>query len=85
MAAQRLYAEEYATQNKAAQAAKRALTHVTTQYQVGIATIFDLIISENIFLQTQLSAVNIAYQRQITAVQLIKALGGGFNENALAT
>ncbi|MCA0403356.1 MAG: efflux transporter outer membrane subunit [Proteobacteria bacterium] len=71
--------EENQSQTKAAIAANNALTQARYRYQGGIITYLDVVVSENIALQADLSAVDIRTRRQLATVQLIKALGGGWN------
>ncbi len=76
LAAQRQLEEEYDTQTQAAAAAERALAQARYRYRGGIATYLDVVVSENIALQSELASINIQTRRQTTTVQLIKALGG---------
>jgi NodT family efflux transporter outer membrane factor (OMF) lipoprotein len=69
---------EYQTQMAAVRAAKRALAQALFRYKGGLTTYLEVIIEQNISLQTELTAVDVNIRRQIASVQLIKALGGGW-------
>lgn len=69
---------QYHTQTRSAAAAKRALIQARYRYIGGIITYLEVVVTENTALQTELTAIQIVTQRQIASVQLIRALGGGF-------
>lgn len=69
---------ERQSQNAAAKAANLALAQAYYRYKGGLTTYLDLVVLQNITLQTELAEVNVNARRQIASVQLIKALGGGF-------
>ena len=71
--------QEIKTQTSSSIAAKRALYQANRRYRGGIATYLDVIVNENEALQSELALVNIQTRRQLASVQLIKALGGGWN------
>lgn len=68
---------EHRSQSRAAAAAKRAEIKARALYKGGLFTYLDVVISQNIALQSELSSINVLTQRQLASVQLIKALGGG--------
>lgn len=72
---------EYRSQKAAARAAKRAWQQELYRYQGGLVTFLQVVVVENIALQSELSLVNIRTRRQIASIQLIKALGGGWSLN----
>jgi NodT family efflux transporter outer membrane factor (OMF) lipoprotein len=55
-----------------------ALRQAQLQYQGGIVTYLQVVVTENAALSTQLSATNIQVRRMNATVLLIKALGGGW-------
>ena len=59
--------------------AQRAFNQALYRYRGGIITYLDVVVIQNIFLQAQLTEINIRTQRQVSSVQLIKALGGGWD------
>lgn len=70
--------EELRSQTAATTAAKRALMQANYRYQGGLTTYLNVVVSENLALQAELASINVRTRRQISSVQLIKALGGGW-------
>jgi NodT family efflux transporter outer membrane factor (OMF) lipoprotein len=70
------------SQKNASAAADRALARTQDRYKGGIATYLDVVVTQNTALQTRLSLVDIQTRRLIASVQLIKALGGGWQAPA---
>jgi outer membrane protein TolC len=73
-------AEEACSQLAATTAAKKALAQAQAQncYRGGIVTFLDVVIFENNALQSDISLITIHTRRQVTSIQLIKALGSIF-------
>jgi NodT family efflux transporter outer membrane factor (OMF) lipoprotein len=78
LAALRWLAQENKTQSLGTQAAVRALVQAKNRYRGGITNYLDVVVNENIALQSELLLVDIQTRRQLASVQLIKALGGGW-------
>lgn len=78
LAAVRQLEKEYQTQASATRAAKRALKQAIYRYRGGIITYLDVVIVQNQALQSELAYIDIRTRRQLAGIQLIKALGGGF-------
>jgi NodT family efflux transporter outer membrane factor (OMF) lipoprotein len=70
--------EENKSQQAAASAAERSLTQEKNLYEGGAATYIDVAVAQNTALQAELALVNIRVRRMTADVQLIKALGGGW-------
>ncbi|SDT92335.1 outer membrane protein, multidrug efflux system [Verrucomicrobium sp. GAS474] len=66
-------------------ASQRSSTLSDLRYRNGSATYLDVIDSERSALDTQRAAIQTLGQRYVASVRLIKALGGGWSESALAT
>ena len=64
------------------QSAQRAFDIASDSYKGGIATYLDLITAQQTLLTDQRQAVQIRGQQFTTAVYLVKALGGGWSEDA---
>ncbi len=62
--------------------AQRAFDIASDRYKGGVDTYLDVITAEQTLLGNQRQAVQIHGQQFLTAVYLIKALGGGWKENA---
>jgi NodT family efflux transporter outer membrane factor (OMF) lipoprotein len=75
-------ADEATTQQNAVIAANRALQQAQYRYSGGIVTYLDVISAQNVALQAELSAADIAARRMDASVLLVKALGGGWESAA---
>lgn len=71
--------KEHRTQDAATRAAIRAWKQEQYRYAGGLVTFLQVVVAENIALQSELALVNIRTRRQMASVQLIKALGGGWS------
>ena len=72
--------QEEKTQTAAATAADRAMDQAIYRYQGGLTTYLDVVVEQNIALQNELAAINVRTRHQNASVQLIKALGGGWEQ-----
>lgn len=70
--------EEEQTKALATKSANDALRQAQFRYKGGIITYLEVVVLDNIALQTRLDLVNIQTRRQIASVFLIKSLGGGW-------
>ncbi len=69
---------ENKTQTLATQAAIRSFDQSMYRYKWGLTTYLDVVVFQDIALQSQLSSIDIQTRRQLASVQLIEALGGGY-------
>lgn len=69
---------EAVSQEQAVAASIRALTQAQYRYTGGIATYLEVVTAQNTALSAQLNAADIHGRQMSAAVQLIKALGGGW-------
>lgn len=69
---------ENQTQTAATHAANRALQQSMYRYKGGLITYLEVVFSQNIALEAELSSIDIHTRRQLASVELIKALGGGW-------
>jgi NodT family efflux transporter outer membrane factor (OMF) lipoprotein len=83
LAALRILAEEAAQQEAAVTAAEKSLTIARNRYLAGIATYLEVVTAEATALANQRVAVGIQVRRLTAAVNLIKALGGGWRTSEL--
>jgi multidrug efflux system outer membrane protein len=60
--------------------AKRAAELATERYRAGIVSYLEVVDASREALQAERANAQLAGQRQIATVQLIKALGGGWRE-----
>jgi multidrug efflux pump len=75
----RQLAVQSAAQNRAVTAARRATELATQRYRAGIVAYLEVVDASRDALAAERANAQLAGQRLITTVQLIKALGGGWN------
>jgi multidrug efflux system outer membrane protein len=78
LAAQRLLAEEWSAENDALIAARRALEIANNRYNAGLVTYLDVATAQTTALNSESSVVQLEGSRLVTTVNLIKALGCGW-------
>jgi multidrug efflux system outer membrane protein len=78
LAAQKLLATQWIAENAAAGAAQRALDVANNQYKAGLITYLDVATAQTLALSHEQTAVQLEGQRLTATVNLIKALGGGW-------
>ncbi len=83
LAAERILAEQVQQQDAAVQSAQRFLSLATERYRLGIDPYLDVITAETTLLTNQRSAVDLRTQQMTSAVDLIEALGGGWDVSRL--
>lgn len=83
LAALRILEREAGVQDQAVQAAQRSLSLSVTRYEGGVTSYLEVITAQNAALSDEVTAVNILGRRMASAVQLIQALGGGWDRSAL--
>jgi NodT family efflux transporter outer membrane factor (OMF) lipoprotein len=83
LAALRILETERRQQDAAVQAAKRTLTLSTNRYQLGIDSYLNVIVAQTTLLNNEQTSVNLQVQQWTASVQLILALGGGWDEALL--
>lgn len=85
LAALRILSTELDQQNTAVASAQRALSLATERYKAGIDSYLNVITAQATLLNNQRTAVNLQMQQMTATVQLIKALGGGWDDSQLPT
>lgn len=83
LAALRILEQEAEVQANAVQAAQRSLDLSVTRYEGGVTSYLEVIVAQNAALSDEVTAVNILGRRMASAVQLIQALGGGWDASSL--
>jgi NodT family efflux transporter outer membrane factor (OMF) lipoprotein len=83
LSALRILNDEAQVQNQAVAAANRSLEISTDRYKGGLATYLEVTSAQTITLSNERTAVQLLKQRTATSVQLIKAIGGGWNASNL--
>jgi len=79
LAALRILSRELDEQNDAVASAQRALSLASERYKSGIDSYLNVITAQATLLNNQRTAVNLEAQQMTASVELIKALGGGWN------
>jgi NodT family efflux transporter outer membrane factor (OMF) lipoprotein len=85
LAALRILQQELDQQNTAVASAQRSLQLATDRYKSGIDSYLNVITAQATLLSNQRTAVNLQTQQMTASVELIKALGGGWNDTQLPT
>jgi NodT family efflux transporter outer membrane factor (OMF) lipoprotein len=83
LAALRLLDQELATQQLAITSARRSVDLSTTRYKRGITTYLEVLTAQSIALSDERTAADLMMRRMTASVQLIKALGGGWDRTQL--
>jgi len=71
-------------QNRAVTNSRRAADLATQRYRSGLVSYLEVVDASREALQAERGSAQLSGQRLVVAVQLIKALGGGWNERQLA-
>jgi NodT family efflux transporter outer membrane factor (OMF) lipoprotein len=83
LSALRILSQEIQQQDTAVRSAERNLSLATERYRLGIDPYLNVITSQTTLLSNQQTAVNLRLQQMIASVQLIEALGGGWDASQL--
>ena len=83
LAALRILADEAIQEANAATSAERSLGLANTRYTGGVTTYLEVITAQTAALVNQRAVVDVHTRRLTASVLLIKALGGGWNEQDL--
>ena len=75
---------EIKTQSAATVSAYRALKQAQNRYVGGIITYLEVVLAQNIALQTEMVDIDVRARRQVASVLLVKALGGGWSTKNLS-
>ncbi|MCP3097362.1 efflux transporter outer membrane subunit [Myxococcus sp. K15C18031901] len=78
----RVLEQEVVIQQEAVSLARQTLDVVTNQYKAGTTTYLQVVTTQTTLLSAQQQLVSIQGQRMVSAVGLIKALGGGWDAKA---
>ena len=83
VAALRILENEAQVQDRAVTAAQKYLELADTRYKGGVTSYLEVTTAQTAALSNELTAVNILGRRMVDAVNLVQALGGGWNSSAL--
>ncbi len=80
LAALRILAEEAGVQDEATLAASQTVQITLNQYEAGVVGYLNVVTAQNAELANRRAAIGILGRRMTAAVQLVKALGGGWDQ-----
>ena len=83
LATLRVISQVLAQQNAAIQSADRTLREAHVRYTAGLDPYLNVISAQTILLSNQQTAITFREQQMVASVQLIKALGGGWDASGL--
>ena len=81
----RILSEELQQQNAAVASSQRYLILANARYKCGVDIYVDVIAAQTALLSNQRTALNLQLQQMTASVQLIKALGGGWDVSQRTT
>lgn len=85
LASVRVLQDEAEVQDRAVAAAERSLAISLNRYQGGLSNYLEVTTAQTAALENKRAAMQILRRRALASVQLIKALGGGWNVSSLPT
>jgi outer membrane protein TolC len=85
LAALRILEQESERQAAAVAAAEKSLSLSLNRYKGGIATYLEVITAQALALSNERTAVSLLGRRMVADVQLVRALGGGWDTSKLPT
>jgi NodT family efflux transporter outer membrane factor (OMF) lipoprotein len=85
LAALRILSEEIQQQGEAVKSAQRVVTLATDRYRLGIDPYLNVIVAQASLLSNQQTDVSLRVQQITASVQLMEALGGGWDASKLPT
>jgi NodT family efflux transporter outer membrane factor (OMF) lipoprotein len=83
LASLRILSQVIDQQNAAVEAAARSLQEAKTRYRAGVDPYLNVIVAQTTLLNDQQTAVDFRMQEMVASVQLIKALGGGWDASQI--
>jgi NodT family efflux transporter outer membrane factor (OMF) lipoprotein len=85
LAALRILEQEAAVQAVAVDAARQSVALTTNRYKEGAASYLDVVVTQAAALNNERNANDVRGRRLVASVQLIQALGGGWDSSTLPT
>lgn len=83
--ATRVYSQQIARQKDVVAAAQKTLDLEKSRYDAGVDPLADVLSEQSALLSTQESLVSLQVEQMLSAVQLVQALGGGWDRSQLPT
>jgi NodT family efflux transporter outer membrane factor (OMF) lipoprotein len=85
LAATRIYSQQIAQQQAAVKDAQEYLNLETARYTTGVDPYVDVMLAENTLLSNQQTLNSLQVEEMTSAVELVRALGGGWDRSQLPT
>jgi NodT family efflux transporter outer membrane factor (OMF) lipoprotein len=85
LAAVRIYSDQIRSAQDAAKSAQQFLDLEMTRYQTGVDPYIDVLTAQNTLLTDQQTVATLQVSQMVSSVDLIEALGGGWNLSQLPT
>ena len=85
MAGTRTYSQQIIAQEDAVKAAQQALDLEMERFHLGVDPYVTVVIAQTVLLNNQVSLNSIQVQQMLSVVQLVQALGGGWDRSQLVT
>ena len=85
LAAERILSQQIVQQQQAAQSAQKVLDLETARYETGVDPYIDVVTAQMTLLADRQTLATLHTQEMTASVQLIEALGGGWDSTQLAT
>jgi len=85
LAALRILSQDIQEQDTAIGSAQRSLNLATDRYRLGIDPYLNVILAQTTLFSNQQTAVNLRVEQIVASVQLIEAIGGGWDSSTLPT
>jgi NodT family efflux transporter outer membrane factor (OMF) lipoprotein len=83
LASLRILSQSIQQQNAAVAAARRGLEEATARYKAGLDPYLNVLTAQTVLLNDQQAVVDLQVQQAVASVQLIKALGGGWDASQM--
>ena len=83
LASLRILSQDIEQQDAAVEAAARSLREANVRYTAGVDPYLNVITAQTVLLNYQQAAVNFRMQQMVASVQLIKAIGGGWDTSQI--
>jgi len=85
LAALRVLSKQIEEQDTAIRSAERSLKLATDRYRLGIDPYLNVLAAQTVLFNNQQSGVNLRIQQIVDSVQLVEAVGGGWDASTLPT
>ena len=85
LSATRIYSQQILEEQQAVDSARQYLDLETTRYHLGVDPFVDVMIAETTLLSDQVTLNSLEVDEMLSSVQLVQALGGGWDRTQLPT